>query len=457
MIDSVSEYAGARPDLKRSRCVKGDASVGGTLGRLPPHANEAEMGVLGCCLLDPNQCIGECVEKLKDDGKMAFYDLRHQTIYETLSEMFNVRSPIDLITVQQHLKDRQLLEQIGGIAYLSQLQDAVPSAANLAYYLDIVREKYLLRKLITTCSEVVGKLFDYEGEVESLISEVEREVLSVRSDASAGASAASLVLEATNELERAFESGGKITGLSTGLRDLDNLTDGLHDGEMVVLAAFPSCGKTSLAMNIAEHNFLSGIPVGIASCEMLPRKLIRRSVCSVARVNFRDVQRGRVSQEDFEKMTVAAGRIAAAPVHIEGTSGMSVQQVVAIARRMKQRHRIRLFVIDYIQLLTCKADSREREVAGISAAIKGIATQLEIPVIALSQLNDDGKLRESRTIGQDGDTVIILENAGEWNPIVQPIKATVQKCRDGETGKVSLTFLKTITRFENAAKEEHEV
>ena len=190
---------------------------------------------------------------------------------------------------------------------------------------------------------------------------------------------------------------------------------------------------------------------------MLPRKLIRRSVCSVARVNFRDVQRGKISQEDFQKMTVAAGRISKSPVFIENVSGMSIQQVAAIARRMKQRHGIKLFVIDYIQLLSCKADSREREVAGISAAIKGIATQLEIPVVALSQLNDEGKLRESRTIGQDGDTIIMLKNEGEWNPIVQPIKATVEKCRDGETGNVTLTFLKTITRFENSAREQGEI
>ena len=164
----------ATTDFKKSRRQKSAPARVPTLDRLPPHSTEAEMGVLGCALLDPNQCIGECIEKLKDDGKMAFYDLRHQTIYETLSGMFNARSAIDLITVQQHLKDRQLLDQVGGIAYLSQLQDAVPSAANLAYYLDIVREKYLLRKLITTCSGVVAKVFDYEGEVEALLDEVEK-------------------------------------------------------------------------------------------------------------------------------------------------------------------------------------------------------------------------------------------------------------------------------------------
>jgi len=165
MIDSVSESAGAGPDLKKSRRQKPTLSERGaaTLDRLPPHDLQMEMGVLGCIMLSPNECLGECVEKLKDDGKEAFYDLRHQTIYETLSTMFNARQPIDIITVQQNLKDRQLLEQCGGIAYLSQLQDSVPSAANLGYYLEIVKEKFLLRRMIQTCSGVVGRIYDYEA------------------------------------------------------------------------------------------------------------------------------------------------------------------------------------------------------------------------------------------------------------------------------------------------------
>src|ERR1017187_5543658 len=188
MIDSVSDplqgatSAGAGPDLKKSRRQKGDRrspSTVANIDRLPPHDIQVEMGGLGCTLLDPNQCIGECIEKLKDDGKSAFSDLRPQTIYETLSEMFNARLPIDLITVQQHLKDRQLLEQVGGIAYLSQLQDAVPSAANLSYYLEKLKEKYLLRKLITPCTGVVGRIYDYEGEVDALLDEVERDVLRI--------------------------------------------------------------------------------------------------------------------------------------------------------------------------------------------------------------------------------------------------------------------------------------
>src|SRR5580698_1017447 len=241
MIDSVSDpmsggSADKGPDFKRSRRPRGDRrsqSDVANIDRLPPHSIEAEQGVLGCALLDPNQCIGECVEKLKDNGKAAFYDLRHQTIYETLAEMFNARSAIDLITVQQNLKDRQLLEQVGGIAYLSQLQDAVPSAANLGYYLEHVREKYLLRKLIQTCTEVVGRVYDYEGEVDALLDEVERDVLRISESRAQGSllPTKELVSKAIGTIENFFSRKGTLTGLGTGFPDLDRMTDGLHGSE----------------------------------------------------------------------------------------------------------------------------------------------------------------------------------------------------------------------------------
>src|SRR5271170_6654206 len=256
MIDSVHPETGSvSADLKKSR--RKTSATAGTpkLDRLPPHSIEAEQGVLGCILLSPNDCLGDCVEKLKDDGKEAFYDLRHQTIYETLSEMFNARAPIDLITVQQNLKDRQLLEQIGGIAYLSQLQDAVPSAANLSYYLEIVREKYLLRRMIQTCSGVVGKIYDFEGEVDALLDEVEKEVLRVNESRvqTNVQNVKELVTHAIGTIEHFFNRKGELSGIATGFPDLDKMTDGFHGGEMIVIAARPSMGKTSLAMNIAEH------------------------------------------------------------------------------------------------------------------------------------------------------------------------------------------------------------
>ncbi|HVU27222.1 MAG TPA: DnaB-like helicase N-terminal domain-containing protein, partial [Verrucomicrobiae bacterium] len=213
MIDSVSDVAGASADLKKTRRRKAPGGAA-TIDRLPPHSLEAEQGVLGCVLLSPNECMGECIEKLKDDGREAFYDLRHQTIYEALAAMFDAREAVDVITLQQRLKNKQLLEQIGGIAYLAQLQDAVPSAANLSYYLDIVREKFLLRKMIATCTEVVGRVYDYEGEVDALLDEVERDVLRI-SESRAQSSVLTtkdLVNRAIGTIENFFSRKGTLTG-----------------------------------------------------------------------------------------------------------------------------------------------------------------------------------------------------------------------------------------------------
>lgn len=479
MIDSVSELAGGGADLKKSRRAKpahGDARTG--IDRLPPHANEAEQGVLGCALLSPNECIGECIEKLKDDGRLAFYDLRHQTIYESLATMFNARQAIDLITVQQHLKDRQLLDQIGGIAYLSQLQDAVPSAANLSYYLEIVREKYLLRKLITTCTGVVGKVYDYEGEVEALLDEVEKEVLRVNESRvqSGVLPINALVSEAITTIENYFSRQGQLGGLATGFADLDKMTDGLHGGEMIIIAARPSMGKTSLAMNIAEHVALElKLPVGVFSLEMSASSLILRMMCSLARVNLRSIREGFMNEADFPKLTSAAGRLSAAQLFIDDTAGLSILQLRARARRLAQQHGIKLFVIDYLQLLNSTAarakENRQQEIADISSGIKALAKELKVPVIVLSQLNRElekdksrkprlSDLRESGSIEQDADLVGLLykPDAGEdedGTPVESdgvPVNFLIAKQRNGPTGDVQLTFLKPYTRFESAAK-----
>ena len=479
MIDSVSELAGAGPDLKKSRRQKNPMQRDvGTLDRLPPHDLQMEMGVLGCTLLEPNQCIGECIEKLKDDGKSAFYDLRHQTIYETLSDMFNKRLPIDLITVQQNLKDRQLLDQVGGIAYLSQLQDAVPSAANLSYYLEKIREKYLLRKLIQTCSGVVGRIYDFDGEVEALLDEVEKEILHVNeSRVQNGVQpVGTLVHEAIATIENYFGRNGQLGGLSTGFTDLDKMTDGLHGGEMIIVAARPSMGKTSLAMNIAEHVAMElKLPVGVFSLEMSAASLILRMMCSLARVNLRQIREGFMSEADFPKLTNAAGRLSASKLFIDDTAGLSILQLRARARRMHQQHGIKLFVIDYLQLCNSTArraqENRQQEIADISSGVKALAKELNVPIIVLSQLNRElekdksrkprlSDLRESGSIEQDADLVGLLykPDAGEdedGNAVESdgvPVNFLIAKQRNGPTGDVHLTFLKPYTRFESAAK-----
>jgi replicative DNA helicase len=477
MIDSIPDGAGLAPDPKRSHRPK-PASTAPNVDRLPPHSPEAEQGVLGCVLLSPNDCMGQCIEKLRV-GEEVFYDLRHQTIFKALSDMYDSREAIDVITLQQRLKDSQLLEQVGGIAYLSVLPDTVPSAANLTYYLDIVREKYLLRKMIHVCTDVVGRVYDYEGEVDALMDEVERDILRI-SEARVQAhtnNIKDLVKKAISTIEDFHQRQGMLTGIPTGFNDLDKMTSGMHGGEMIVVAARPSMGKTSLAMNIAEHVALEAkLPVGVFSLEMTSESLVLRMLCSRSRVNLRNVREGFLAERDFPKLTGAAGKLAGSPLFIDDSSGLSILQLRAKARRMHQQFNIKLFVIDYLQLLHStarRAENRQQEIADISSGIKALAKELNVPIIVLSQLNRElereknrkprmSDLRESGAIEQDADLVGLLykpnaeeDDAAGGNSAAEeavPVNLLIAKQRNGPTGDVHLTFLRSYTRFESAAK-----
>ena len=429
------------------------------------------MGVLGCALLSPNECLGECIEKLKDNGAEYFYDLRHQTIYELLAEMFNTRQAIDVVTVQARLKEKNLLEQVGGIAYLSQLQDSVPSAANLSWYLEYVREKYLLRKMISVCTEVVGRVYDYEGEVDALMDEVERDVLRISESRVQGGvmTTKDLVTKAIGTIENFFSRKGTLTGLATGYADLDRMTDGLHGQEMIVIAARPSMGKTSLAMNIVEHVVLElKLPVAVFSLEMGAEALILRMMCSIARVNLRSIREGFMSESDFPKLTSAAGKLANSKLFIDDSAGLSILQLRARARRLAQQHDVKLFVVDYLQLLHSTArrsqENRQQEISDISSGLKALAKELKVPVLVLSQLNREmerdknrkprlSDLRESGAIEQDADLVGLLykPNAGDDEDGAAaeeadglPVNLLIAKQRNGPTGDINLTFLKKL-------------
>jgi replicative DNA helicase len=459
-MDSASDMAGASADLKKARRRRVPDGVIG-LDRLLPHSIECEQGVIGCCLLDPQACIGECMTKIS--GKEVFYDLRHAEIYKALVLMFDQRDAIDVITLQQKLKDGQMLEQVGGIAYLSQLQDAVPSAANLSYYLDYVVEKALLREMIQVCTGIVGRIYDYEGEVETLLDEVERNILTIRPKAGGKETGVKeLVKLAINNIERLWQNKGAISGLSTGIPDLDKKTDGLHGGDLIVIAAYPSVGKTSLAMNIAEHViFALQKPVGVFTYEMSGVSLVTRFMCSHAHVNLRNIRDGFAVEADFQKLIGSAHRLSSAPIYFEHNGDLTLMQLRAKARRWKQQHGIELIVVDYIQKVkpgVTKGDNREREVSAISDGLKSLAMELNIPVLALSQLNDDGKLRESRTIGQDADGVWMLErDDAQTTTESDVVDLWIRKQRNEERdAKVELLFLKKITRFEQRAKVSDE-
>src|ERR1051325_7941975 len=392
MTETGSASASPPPDLQQTRRRAPANGQAPRVDRLPPHSSEAEQGVLGCVLLSPNECMGQCIEKFKADGEV-FYDLRHQTIFVALAEMYDKREAIDLITLRQNLKNKQLLEQVGSDAYLASLQDAVPSAANLSYYLDIVQEKFLLRKMIHTCTDVVGRVYDYEGEVDALMDEVERDILKIAESRvqSQTTTIKDLVKKAINTIEDFHQRQGMLTGVGTGFTDLDKMTNGLHSGEMIVIAARPSMGKTSLAMNIAEHVAIDlRLPVGVFSLEMTAESLVLRLLCSRSRVNLRNIREGFLAERDFPKLTGSAGKLSCAPLFIDDTSALSILQLRAKARRMHQQYGVKLFVIDYLQLLHStarRAENRQQEIADISNGIKALAKELSVPVIVLSQLN----------------------------------------------------------------------
>lgn len=479
MIDSVSnEGAAGAEDLRRTKRKNGAARQHSpTVDRLPPHAEDMEQGVLGCILISPNECMGECLAKLKC-GAEAFYNLAHQTIYAALLAMYDARTGIDVMTLMQRLKDGGLLEQVGGIPYLSELPNKVPSAANLTYYLDVVQEKFLLRKMVCVCTDVVGRVYDYEGDVDALMDEVERDILRISESRVQveNRDVKELVRRALAQIEEFHAKQGALTGIGSGFPDFDKMTGGMHPGDMIVIAARPSMGKTSLAMNIAEHVALEqNLPVGVFSLEMTAESLMLRMLCSRARMNLRNVRDGFLAERDFPRMTAAAGKLNRAKLFIDDSSGLSILQLRAKARRMAQQYGIKLFVIDYLQLLHStnrRAENRQQEIADISGGIKALAKELGVPVVVLSQLNRElekrergakprmSDLRESGAIEQDADLIGLLykpnsadeENVEGGTCNSEAVNLLIAKQRNGPTGDVHLTFLKDYTRFENAAK-----
>ena len=446
--------------------------------RTPPHSVEAEQGVLGSMLISPRETIAECVEKINED---YFYVPAHRTVYEVLVEVWNAGQAIDLITFTQVLRDRNLLDSVGGAAFVTNLFTFVPTAANVQYYLEIVRDKYILRQIISAATESVRRAYEEQDEVESLLDEVEQKIFEVGEDRFKGQmlSMKDHAMQAIETIEKLYERKGSITGISTGFVEFDRMTSGLHPSEMVVIAARPSMGKTALAMNIAEYVAISEkLPVGVFSLEMSSQQLVQRLLCSRARVNLQRVRDGFLGERDFPSLTAAASKLAEAKMFIDDSASLSVLELRAKARRLKAQQDVQLLIIDYLQLLRSTSrraqDNRQLEISEISAGLKALAKELKIPVIVVAQLNrqpeqrSGGKprlsdLRESGSIEQDADLVGLLvrpemyeedeearvEKAGEAELIIA-------KQRNGPVGEIPLTFLKEYTRFETRARNVSE-
>src|SRR3954449_570315 len=455
--------------VTHSRLTASSADVHRTL----PHSTDAEMGVLGSMLIS-RDAIAEAVSQIDEN---YFYIPAHLTIYSALVDLWNGGKDADLITFTQTLRDKNLLDAIGGASFVTSLFTFVPTAANIAYYLEIVRDKYILRQIISAATESVRRAYEEQDEVDSLLDEVEQRIFDVGEDRFKGQmlSMKDHAMQAIETIEKLYERKGSITGISTGFVEFDRMTSGLHPSEMVVIAARPSMGKTALAMNIAEYVAINEkLAVGVFSLEMSSQQLVQRLLCSRARVNLQRVRDGFLGERDFPSLTAAASKLAEAKMFIDDSASLSILELRAKARRLKAQHDVSLIIVDYLQLLrstTRRAqDNRQLEISEISSGLKALAKDLKIPIIVVAQLNRQpeqrtgGKprlsdLRESGSIEQDADLVGLLvrpemyeedeearmEKAGEAELIIA-------KQRNGPVGEIPLTFLKEYTRFETRAR-----
>ncbi len=442
-----------------------------------PHNTEAEVAVLGCILLDAGTALDVVRNTLKDPE--CFYNPSHRAIFQTICDM-RVDSDgqvqgIDLVTVADALDRRGRLTEVGGKSYLAQLLNSVPTAANVEHYVDIVHQNAVLRRLIRSSADILERCYEPRDSIKELLDDVEREVREITTLKSGGRSIAvsEAIIEAIDHIDKLHNNDPSIIGLQTGYESFDRIIMGLRPTEMVVLAARPSIGKTALALNMAENIALSSNPmaVGIFSLEMSIKQLVLRLLCSLSRISLGDIRDCAVSQGRWQDIMQAGSRLRKAPIYIDDTSAtLDVMELRARARRMKQDHDIQVLFIDYLQLLrpvgSNRNTTRENEVSQISGHIKGLARELNIPIVVLAQLNRQAEqtgqrpklshLRESGAIEQDADIVALLHrerdiemlDAAEMRNGVEA-ELIVAKNRNGRTGIASLLFIPAYTRFEN--------
>ncbi|OIP50039.1 MAG: replicative DNA helicase [Deltaproteobacteria bacterium CG23_combo_of_CG06-09_8_20_14_all_60_8] len=440
--------------------------------RVPPQNLEAEQCVLGSILLQQGILV-RAVEFLTPDD---FYRDAHKAIYAAMLGLFDKGEPQDIITVTNHLKDSGHLEGAGGPAYLATLTNIVPVASNIAFYAKIVRAKSILRRLISTTTEIAGRCYEEQDDIDGLLDETEQTIFEIsraKSD-QAFLPMSTIINDTFKMVEKLFERKELITGVSTGYPEFDRKTAGLQPSDLIIIAGRPSMGKTALAMNIAQNAAIERkVPVGVFSLEMSCEQLGMRMLCSVSRVDAQRLRTGSLQEHDWPKLTRAAGILHEAPLFIDDTPALSVLEMRAKARRLKTEHNIGLIVVDYLQLMRGRSSSerREQEISEISRSLKAMAKELHIPVIALSQLNRSlesrtdkrpqlSDLRESGAIEQDADLICFIYrdevyNKSEDNPRRGTAEVIIGKQRNGPTGTIELTFLAQYTTFENPARPEY--
>lgn len=436
--------------------------------RMPPQNLDAERSVLGAILLNP-EAVGTAIEVLRDDPSTVFYSESHQYLYQAVLALYRANAPVDAVTIMEQLNRDGHLEEAGGAAYIADLSGAVPTSANVEYYAKIVLDAAILRRLISAFSRLAGEAYDVPPDVNELLDRAEAEIFSIAEKRQLVPiyKVSELLEDSINRIEELIKSRTGITGLATGVPKLDEMTSGFQPSDMIVLAARPSVGKTAFALSIAAHAAIAnGRSVLLFSLEMSKEQLVQRLLCMEGQINSQRLRTGFLAQAEFPKLTRAADKLSRAPLYIDDTPNIGVLDIRSKSRRHMAQHGLDLIVVDYLQLMSgrSRAESRQVEIAEISRSIKGVARELRVPVMALSQLSreaekdDSGQpklshLRESGAIEQDADVVLMLSRppAHDREEASDLINLTIAKQRNGPTGKIELMFDRNIQQFKSLA------
>ena len=439
-------------------------------GRVPPQSLEAEMAVLGAVLLD-NNAFSIATETLNHE---AFYKRGHQDIFSAMEGLSSRGEAIDVVTLSEELKQRGTFQSSGGAAYLTQIMDSVHTAANVEYYANIVLEKFVMRRLITISNDIATQCYAGERDASELLDEAEKHIFEISQQGmfKGFESIGKILRDHFKNIEALYQSGSHISGIPSPFEELDSLTSGFQKSDLIIVAGRPGMGKTSFALNLCQHLAIKEkTPVGIFSLEMSSEQLVTRLLCAEARIDSNRLRRGYLKSNEYAELAIVAGYLAEAPIYIDDSAGLSTLELRAKARRLKAEANIGMLMVDYLQLISVRerVENRQQQISLISRSLKALAKELNVPVIALSQLSRAvesrggdkrpmlSDLRESGSIEQDSDLVLFLfrpevydnsdENRGKAELIIG-------KQRNGPTGTVNLTFIDSCTRFENAAFAE---
>ena len=438
--------------------------------RVPPQNIEAEQSVLGAMLIK-KEAITQAQELLRPDD---FYREAHRIVFETMLELAGDNEAVDLVTLTEALRKKEMLEKVGGISFITALANYVPTAANIVYHAQIVKEKSELRHLIDAATEIASAAYEATDDVKDIMDDAEKKILAVAANQTGGAfePIRNIVIDTVGRVETLYENQGGLTGISTGFRDLDRDTSGLQKSDLILVAARPSMGKTAFTLNIATYAALHGHTVAFFSLEMSKEQLVQRMLCSEGGIDSQRLRTGQLEDADWDRLINTADRISKASIYIDDTAGINVMDLRSKARRLKAEHGLDLIVIDYLQLMQGRpnknGDNRQQEISEISRSLKALARELNVPVIALSQLSRSvearqvkrpmlSDLRESGSLEQDADIVMFLYREDYYDQETERKNITeviIAKHRNGPIGTIELFFQKEFTKFRDLSRME---